>query len=234
MPIQAIERGDKVYTQEGLRAVRELYQMPPKKLLNVELGNGTFNTVTPSQKFKVLNSSFQFEWKEAQKVKPGDYVVLKSHYPELKKKVKLKKTHPTSPRYLNEDIAYLLGIFMSEGWVEKNRQRKDTYRIGIACNAREVIDKAADILMKEFDYLPTIEEHPYVFETVKGERLVNTRYTIRISRGYITKCLLENFNIAGLKAPTKRVPSQIFISPKSVIYAFISGLVDGDGNLLSL
>ncbi|MBU1006108.1 MAG: hypothetical protein KKH08_00770, partial [Candidatus Omnitrophica bacterium] len=231
VPIQDIGRGDLVYTQKGLGRVTELYEMPPKQLLKVTLDNGVSNVVTPLQKLKILNKDFRFEWRDADKIKPGDHVVLKSHYPSVKKNVKLKKVNRLNPERLNEDIAYLLGIFTSEGWIEKNKDRKDTYRIGIACNSRGIIDKVADILMKEFDYLPNIEKIPYVYINAKGETIERCRYQIRISRGYITKFLIENFNIAEAKAPTKKIPDQIFISPKTVIYAFISGLIDGDGSV---
>lgn len=231
VPIQNIKRGDRVYTQKGLKKVSELYEMPPKELLRIALDNGVFNVVTPLQKFKVLNRDFEFEWKEANKIQQGDYVVLKALYPDINKCIRLKRNHSLHPRYLNEDIAYLLGIFTSEGWIEKNRDRKDTYRIGIACNSRGIIEKAADILMKEFDYLPNIEETPYIYRNKYGEDVKKCRYQIRISRAYINKFLIENFDIKEAKASTKKIPSQIFASPASVIYAFLSGLIDGDGSV---
>ncbi|HDZ76523.1 MAG TPA: DNA gyrase subunit A, partial [Candidatus Omnitrophica bacterium] len=229
--IQDVKRGDVVYTQRGCGRLSELYVMPPKELLRIELDNGTYNTVTPSQKIKVLNSDFKLEWKEANRLKSGDYIVVKSCYPDIKRKAKLRKTHFLNPGCLNENIAYLLGLFVSEGWIEKNKQRKDTYRISIACNSRQIIEKAADILMQEFDYLANIEKKRYVYQNAKAEEAVNYRYTLRINREYITKFFISNFKIAGLKAPTKQIPRQIFISPESVIYAFISGLVDGDGSV---
>jgi DNA gyrase subunit A len=230
VPIQDVKRGDFVYTQKSIKKVNELYEMPPKRLLRVKLDNGTSNVLTPLQKLKVLNKDFKFEWKEANKLQEGDYVVLKAHYPDIKKHVRLKRNHRLHPRYLNEDIAYLLGIFTSEGRVTKNRNRKDAYRIGIACNSQGIIEKVADILMKEFDYLPNIEKIPYVHQNTKGIKTENCTYQIRISKAYITKFLIENFDIREAKAPTKRIPVQIFTSPASVIYAFISGLVDGDGS----
>jgi len=231
VPIQDIKREELVYTQKGLRRVSELYEMPPRELLRIELDNGTYNTVTSSQKLKVLNSNFEFEWKEANKIKAGDYIVLRAHYPDIEQKVKLQKIDTLNPGYLNENIAYLLGIFMSDGWIEKNKHRKDTYRTGVFSNSREIIERVADILKKEFDYLPSIEETSYAFQNAKGEELTNCGRTIRINKRYINKFLIDNFDIAGLKAPNKRIPRQIFLSPKPVIYAFISGLIDGDGSV---
>ena len=231
VPIQDIRRGDLVYTQQGLRHVTELFEMPPKELLRIELDNGVHNILTPSQKLKVLNSNFEFNWKEAKDIKVSDYIVLRAHYPNINQKVKLRKIHALNPEYLNENIAYLLGLFMSEGWVEKNQCRKDTYRIGFACNSRDIIEKIADILMTEFDYIPNIIPQPYTFQNVKGEVITNCKFTIRVSKRYVYKFLIDNFNLVDLKAANKEIPRQIFLSPKSVIYAFISGLVDGDGSI---
>ena len=231
VPIQDIKRNDLVYTQKSMRRVTELYEMPPKELLRIELRNGTYNTVTPAQKIKVLNKDFKFQWKKANEIKKGDHVVLKAHYPEVQEKVKLLKTSASTPSFLNEDIAYLLGIFMSEGYITKNENRNNTYRIGISCNSREIMEKVADVLMKEFDYVPTVSEKSYVFQNSKNEKIRKIQYTIRISKNYICDFLVQNFKITGVKAPGKNIPQQIFTSPKTVIYAFISGLIDGDGSV---
>ena len=229
--IQDIKRGDLVYTQKGLRHVSELYEMPPRDLLKITLDNGTYNIVTPSQKLKILNRNFEFEWKKANELTSGDYVVLKATYPDITRSVRLKKSDRHNPGYLNENIAYFLGIFMSEGWAEKNKGRKDIYRIGISCNSRKIMEKIADILMKEFDYIPNIEELPYVFKNISGEMIKKCKYTIRVNKKYLVDFFADNFNLINLKAPTKHIPKQIYISPKNVIYAFISGLMDGDGSI---
>jgi len=231
VPIQDIQRGDVVYTEKGKRRVTELYEMPPKDLLKIQLGNGTHNVVTPLQKFKVLNRHFEFEWKEAGSLEPNDYIVVKAHYPDRKQKVKLEKVNILNPAHLNENIAYLMGVFISEGSIEKCKNKRDTHRIHISCNSRAVIEKLADIVMQEFDYVPTIEEKPYAFKDNKGETHNRRQYTLRIGRKHAVDFLIKNFDIAASKASTKKIPRQIFTSPRPVIYAFISGLIDGDGSV---
>jgi len=229
IPIQNIKRNDLVYTQKSIRRVTELYKMPPRELLRIELRNGTYNTVTPSQKIKVLNKNLSFQWKEAKRITKGDYVVLKAHYPPVRKRVTLQKNHPLTPSILNENLAYLLGVFMAEGYITKSK--KNVYRIGMSCGSREIIEKVADVLMKEFDYVPTVEKKHYTLKNFKNKTLLNTLYTVRTSRRYICDFLIKNFEIANLKATDKNIPQQFFKSPKSVIYSFISGLIDGDGSL---
>lgn len=230
-PIQDIKRGDRVYTQKGLHRVRELYEMPPKELLRVQLSNGTSNIVTPLQKFKTVNKNFELEWKEADKLTGDDHIVVKAHYPQIKRKVKLQKVHSLNPGHLNENIAYLLGIFMSEGSIEQDRHKKDAYRISISFNSREIIEKVADILLKEFDYIANVQEKGYFFQGANSESAINHQYTVRISKNYVNRFLVRNFHLAGLKSPQKNIPWQVLKSPESVIYAFISGLIDGDGSI---
>ena len=230
VPIVEVKQGDKVYTQKGLERVSGLYEMPPRRLLKVTLDNGTYNMATPSQKFKVINKDFGFEWKEAKDLTNNDYIVVKASYPDSKRKVKLKKYDKLNPAYLDEDLAYLVGFFMSEGWISKNSERKNTHRVGFSCNSEEVIRKIADILLKEFDYVPDIGEKAYLMKG-KHKTYVSYKYMIRTCRRYIVDFLRMNFHLEGLKAPTKTVPRQIFNSPKSVIFSFISGLIDGDGSI---
>jgi DNA gyrase subunit A len=210
--------------------------MPPQKLLKVTLDNGLYNVVTPSQKFKVINENFDFEWKEAKDLTSRDYIVIKAFYPDIKRKAKLRKVKlnecgdKLSPAYLDEDIAYLLGFFMAEGWITKNRARKDTYRIGFSCNSKEVIGKIADILMRKFDFIPDISKKTYLMKG-KHKTYLNRKYTLRTCRKDIVNFLRVNFNLDNLKAPRKTIPKQILNSPKAVIFSFVSGLMDGDGSV---
>ena len=231
VPIQDVKRGECVYTQKGICAVSELYEMPPKELVKIILANGNTATATPSQKFKVLNKEFGLEWKEAKNLTSNDYVVLRAAYPDIKHKTALSQCcGGQCPAQLNEDMAYLLGFFIAEGWITKEKSRKDTYRIGFSCNSRETIEKIADILMANFNYVPCIKEKIYVSH---GKYVISAhrQYTTRTCRKNVVDFLRENFGIEGAKAATKTIPQQIFNSPESVVFSFVSGLVDGDGSI---
>jgi DNA gyrase subunit A len=230
LPILEVKQGDMVYTQRGLRRVSALYEMPPQRLLKISLENGTYNIVTPSQKFKVVDKDFGFSWKEAKDLTNNDYIVVRAFYPDIKRKVKLKKFAEFNPVYLTEEVAYLIGFFMAKGWLAKSKSQSAADRIDFYCNSEEAIGKIADILMKEFDYVPDILEGAYL-PPGRNRSYASCRYTIRVSRKYIIDFLKENFNLHTLNTSTKTVPQQIFSSPKSVIFAFVSGLIDGDGSI---
>ncbi|MFQ6121398.1 MAG: LAGLIDADG family homing endonuclease, partial [Methanosarcinales archaeon] len=224
LPIQDIQIGDLVYTQNGINKVKELYKMPSRKLLKVTLENGLSNIVTFSQKFKVLNQNLEFEWKEATELKNTDYITVKAYYPEVKEFVNLGKLNNKN-YYLNENIAYLLGLFISDGWIDKSNNRLCFYS-----SKKEIIEKIFDIMEKEFEYKATIEVIENKGNTKEGLPF-KEGYQIRLNNKGINDFLIETLCLKGFKAITKEIPRQIFHSTSSVIWTFVSGLIDGDGSV---
>lgn len=226
-PIKDIKRGDKVYTQNGIKKVKELYMMPKRELLKVTLENGLENKVTKSQKFKVLTKDLKFEWKEAKDLTNKDFVVVKYDYPKISNFIKLNKGKKLS-KYLNENIGYLLGIFLSDGWISEDYGLKKYPRICFYGGTdKEIAEKVVTLVEKEFGYRPTIQEKKYQMKP-KEKRSI---YFVRINRKEINDFFVSNFNLKNVNAFTKKIPSQIFSSPGKIVYSFISGLIDGDGSV---
>jgi len=219
VPIQDVKKGDAVYTQEGLENVNELYIMPKKDLVKIVLENGLETTATKSQKFKVLTPDWKFIWKEAKELTEDDYIVIKSLFPDVKKELKV------GDKLLNKNIAYLLGQLISDGWVENSK------RLCFYSNSQSIIKRIEHILQDEFDYVPTIEQIDYEYENSNGLVLLHKGFQIRINRKTINQYFITNYNLSGIKAENKKIPQQIFRSPKEVIFSFISGLIDGDGSI---
>ena len=230
-PIQKIKVGDRVYTQESLQKVTRLYETPSRPLLKITLENGISNITTPSQKVKVLTPDWRFEWKEVKDLNKKDYLVMKAIYPKVNNLVQLNKIEKNQPNYLNENIAYLLGLFISEGSISNDYCKKKLPRITITNTNKDIIKKIANILQQEFDYRPTIEVKNYKLISANGKVLNHKSYTIRINRKNINEFFVSNFDLENKWALTKEIPYQIFHSPKSVIFSFISGLIDGDGSI---
>jgi len=225
VPIQDIQRGEEVFTERGARQVTELYEMPPRPLLRVRLENGIPSVVTPSQRVRVLTPRLDFAWKEAKDLTPADYVVVRASYPELQEAVQLRQLRPEDPDCLDEDLAYLLGFWLSDGWVEKA-----TGRVGFYSNTKPVIERIVAILRERFLLDAVLEEKPYSVQTVQGPRQ-RCGYQVRVSREAFTRFLDVNFGLGQWDAKTKQVPMPILRSPRPVIWAFISGLIDGDGSV---
>ena len=228
LPIQDIKRGDKVFTQDGIEKVHELYVMPKRKILKITLENGLENKVTESQKFKVISKDWRFEWKEAKDLTNKDFIVIKHSYPDIKKYVKLNEFGKISGKFLNENIGYLLGIFLSDGWISKDYSKKKQSRICFYGGAsQEIAENVSSIIEKEFEYKPTIQKKEYTTKS-KSKKYI---YYVRINRKELNDFFVMNFNIENVNTFTKKIPIKIFNSPKKVVYSFISGLIDGDGSV---
>lgn len=225
LPIQNINRGDFVYTQKNVQEVTELYEMPEKELINIKLDNGISVTATPSQKIKVFNKNFEYEWKEAKELTENEFVVIKADYPDFKENFKLKLLN-NKYLELNENIAYLLGHFLSDGWIEKENNR-----IGFCSSDFSIIERIKSIFETEFSYMPTIETKNTIYESKSGNLLQSQMYSIRINNRLLCNYLANTFNLVKKDAYTKEIPQQILLSPKKIICAFLSGLIDGDGHI---
>ena len=225
VPIQDVEAGDMAYTQSGVKKVTALFEMPVQPLLRIQLENGTVNTATRSQKFKVLTEKLEFAWKEARELTPDDYVVVRAANADVREQAFLGHAPDGRPVYLNENIAYMLGLLLSDGWVEKKSGRCCFYS-----TSKAVIERIGRILSAEFGYNAAIETLAYDYLSGAGI-LHNTGYQIRIHRGELNRFIDEKFGLRGMDAATKKVPAQIFVSPESVVFAFVSGLIEGDGSI---
>lgn len=232
--IQSIESGEMVLTQSGTRRVTDSFEISPRPLLRVTMQNGLTNTVTPSQKFKVLTPDLTFDWKEAKDLDKQDYLVMKASCPELENYVELEQIESGQPERLDEDLAYLLGFFVSDGSISRRYDNKECFRISFFAGLeREIAEKLVNILDEKFDYRPTIEEHEYKLEKKDGSVADRKQYLVRVNRSAVSSFFVRNFGIEDVNSRIKEIPGEIFRSPDSVIFSFISGLIDGDGSISS-
>lgn len=225
IPIQEVKKGNTIYTQTGHSKVTECYIMPKRVLTRVLLNNGTENIATKSQRFKILNKNWQFVWKAAKDLELGDFVVTKSEYPDITNEMDL------DGRKLNENIAYLLGQLLSDGFVINDNERNKYHRIGFCSASIDIINAVKTCLKKEFNYEAKIEELHRNYISAKGQRKISLVYQIRVSNHEISTFFIKTFELSRRVAWTKEIPKQMFRSPKKIIFSFLSGLIDGDGHI---
>src|SRR3989344_3926015 len=228
VPIQDVVIGDTVFTQNGAHPVIGLYQMPKRPLRKIILSNGVSVTITPSQKLKVFDQDRSFKWKEAKDLRLDDWLVVKTEYPDLNVNADLSDYQEKSMT-LNENIAYILGALISDGWITADYGAKKSKRICFCSSEMDVIRRIARCFFDEFNYQPSIETKRYALKRKDGKTVHNQMHTLRISRKEINEFIIRELQIPNnFKARTKFIPPKILISPKEVIFSFISGLVDGD------
>ena len=211
IPIEEIKIGDKVYTQNGIETVTELYIMPEQNLIEVELENGIKNITTKGQMFKVLTKDLNFIWKRAEDLEPDDYIVVKSgeFNPESYNKI--------DDFIIDEDIGYLIGLFLSDGWIDRDKKRSIN-RISFCADSLAVIENVKRILKKKFD--------------IDSNILINKNvYYIKINNKEINDNLIKILKISDKYSFNINIPDYILRSPKSVIFSFLSGYIDGDGSI---
>ncbi len=211
IPIEEIKIGDKVYTQNSIETVTELYIMPEQNLIEVELENGIRNITTKGQMFKVLTKDLNFIWKRAEDLKPDDYIVVKSgeFNPESYYKI--------DDFIIDEEIGYLIGLFLSDGWIDKDKKRSIN-RISFCSDSLAVIENVKRILKKKFD--------------IDSNVLINKNvYYIKINNKEINDNLIKILKISDKYSSNINIPDYILRSPKSVIFSFLSGYIDGDGSI---
>ena len=231
IPIEGVRKGEQVYTQRGMSTVTELYEMPKRDLLKIELENGLAVTVTPSQPLKVLNRGLRYEWKEAKDITAEDFVVMRLDYPDDLPYVELPDYKGQKMR-LDENIAYLIGQFLSDGNIEpRYGKARGNGRFNFESTSNEVIERVQKCLLDAFGYEATIEGRS---SSLTGELRPDSQIMsrVRVNRKEINDFLTLSLGIDKTwKSGTKRIPDAFFQSPKSVQAALLSGMMDGDGSV---
>lgn len=211
LPIEELNVGDKVYTQNGIRRITQTYIMPSQPLLEVELAGGRKNVCTPGQQFKILNENLEVVWMSASDLKQGDYVLSRAVHTE----------GPTDALagdiVVDEDIAYLLGFFLADGWIDRD-SRRGYDRLSFAAARPEILHRLQAILCQKFGVQCAI--------TARGEM-----HYLRVHDTQVNRRLIAAFGLSGKYAHTITVPEFLFSARSEVTYAFLSGVVDGDGSV---
>ena len=212
-PIETLNVGDTVYTQSGVRPVTETYIMPPQPLLEVELSGGRSAVCTPGQMFKVLAPDLSYQWTRADMLSKGDFVVERGNLASTDNVPAVNVGDIT----FDADIAYLLGFFLADGWIDRDRKRGYD-RLSFAACELPIIKKIQDILARKFEVPCAI--------TYRS----NMHY-LRVHDTGLNRRVIGAFNLENKYADNITVPDVLYRSQPDVVFAFISGFVDGDGSV---
>ncbi|MHA1409158.1 MAG: LAGLIDADG family homing endonuclease [Candidatus Odinarchaeia archaeon] len=132
---------------------------------------------------------------------------------------------------LNEDLAYLLGVFLTDGSIDFQHNATSNWkglRVRFFNNENTIIEKIASILKRITGVQYTPQTDHRTDDNFKQLRII-TSYDQKL--GETLRIL--NGNKLGRKKETITIPEIIFKSPLTVIGAFLAGVIDGDGHVLS-
>ncbi len=171
-----------------------------------------------------------FMWKLFQDIKEGDIAVLDRKEDEFwpENEVELKKYYPVIknryqhirilPEQLTEDLSFLLGLLVSEGFISKNKIE--------FCNSDKKLVHMFKSKWKKVFPDSTLHEFlkkPSSYGKKEYIRLeCHCRYTIEF---------LRNIGLNAVKSSFKQIPFLILNSPKAVISSFLSSYFEGDGSI---
>ncbi len=164
-------------------------------------------------------------------LKVGDLIAMPRRLPSNNQYQKLdNKTPLTSkvnivpklPHILSEELAYLVGIISSDGYIRKDN------KIVLINKDKRIVTKFKKLIKRLFALKVGIISWK---EKRKGKiyRWINSIVYSKALKEY----LAINFGLKeGKKNEYLRVPEVIFNSPKSVIAKYLQGLFDGDGSII--
>ncbi|PJE63997.1 Fe-S cluster assembly protein SufB [Candidatus Roizmanbacteria bacterium CG10_big_fil_rev_8_21_14_0_10_45_7] len=229
MNVVDIRAGDKLY---GLDPKTYCIKAFPVKATRVtgtrsvyELVTQNFRSIkaTDNHPFLVLSkeryaSSYIMHWKELKNIHIGDYVAVAQSLPdegkpysiEYRHQYKNLKHHPILPQETNNDFMWLLGLYLGDGFVDRNRAGHPN-RVYLAIPPK---DKSRKRLIQVIDKLFHI---PY---SEKG-------ISVTINSVVIASLLMK-LDFDGT-AKDKHIPQWIWTLPIEQRLAFIEGYLDADG-----
>ena len=228
LPIQDVKEGDLVVTPHGLKKVLKTRMTGIKNIMKLTFSNGMCLECTPEHRILCYRKDGKTYWKSASKLEPRDFVcILKpsnfysSKYATSKvekRKFFTKYNHKIyGPEkiILDNEIAYLIGLLIGDGSLTNKKLIELSFGK----------DRKSALRVKKM----LEEKFPNQWRLIQAK---DGTISLKADSVLIRKHF-ENFGVGYNKSPQKVTPRVIFSSPKSVIKAYLRGLFDSDGTIVS-
>ena len=241
--IQNIKEKDKVLTNSGkLEEVLAVHKKPTNERELFEINTfGSYKPIVLTEDHKLLISKRTLswkkedwfpgkrrgisklsnpEWKEAKNIKVGDYCCLP--IPQT--------IQPTNPLLQTKDLAWLVGLFVAEGWTRLPVKTSREYSTSLAISNKEseIEERVQEIITNNPHVFNSTHANKGFFKVEpnsKGESNI-----IKISNKNFVLLLSSLFRIDGkINLSNKYIPAELIHAPNEIIEAFLSGLLKGDG-----
>lgn len=130
--------------------------------------------------------------------------------------LKLKRSKHTLPSKiaLDEELAFLFGAYIADGYIKEHRDKRLCFTFGK--NREKTAEKVLSIIYNKFKIKPIINDH----ET----------YTVYEYPHTLLATVFEK--LLGRKLEEKKIPDILWDSPRSIIRAFFEGLKTDSGKTL--
>jgi len=202
-----------------------------KKVYKLKTENGRIIRATDNHPFLHLSQSSlmggfsKLTWKQLKEIKVGDKIAMVQGLPEEgkpkaidfsfapKRKSNQTLKSPQIPKFTTEDLMWLLGLYIGDGYCERGKDGRGTrvyFAVPPADRARK---KLEEMIPKVFGLIPRPKG---IFLTVASVMLAEFIFFM---------------GLAG-NAHQKRIPAWVFDLPRRQKLAFIHGYLDSDGSLV--
>jgi len=147
-------------------------------------------------------------------------VPLEEYLPYIKNLKTKGSRWPKFPLYLNEEIMWLAGIIATDGCIVKSRKNDEAeyYRIKIGNKSRVMLDKIKEIILK-YDIEPYIK-----FDEIRNF------YNLEFGSNLFAYIFMSFGIPCKRKSYEIDINNVIFSLPDNLIYAYLEGIFEGDGN----
>lgn len=235
--IRDVKAGDQTWsvdlnTLQPVQArVVKAQQTGVKKVFQLKTENGRIIGATDNHPFLTMTQASlneglsKLEWKSLKDIKVGDKIGTVKGLPEkgtpkeiefsfeFKRKTNTTARKPNIPKITTENLMWLFGVYMGDGYCEKGKDGRGT-RVYFAVppddHARKKLEKV-------------IEEIFGVVPRPKGICVT------------VASVMLAEFILGmgfGGNAHQKRIPAWVYDLPRNQKLAFIHGYLDSDGSLV--
>lgn len=215
-----------------------------KPIYQLSTKSGFTLNATGNHLVATLDNKATIIWKKVEDITCEDYLLIDSlsnnastkkeefkiEYPNWKKSPK----KITTPHYMNEKLAYLLGMIISDGTIRK-------YSVYISNTNYELLKECSVLIKDIFGIKSNIRViHDRRIDEIEGRKISSNKlYNLEINNTMLVEFLNQigvfcneklNPNKKQTKLSTlKRIPYSIFEADLESKYAFIAGYIDGDG-----
>lgn len=234
LPIkEVVESKSKYYvtTHKGYKKITAKFNNGIKDLYEVTTASGFKVKTTLAHRFLTFDKNGRFHLKALSDLRKGDDVVHllgewsdELPYAALNTNLPIPSKYSSGlkdlvlPKVLNEDLAFIVGVYDADGSKIPDEFSPNGKGIRIAVSANRIHDlqTVIDAIKRCFHVLPTVR---------KGDGAVNVVQVF-------SRRLNEFLKVNGLLKDSSvrvNVPEYIFTSPQRVVEAYIAGVFLGDG-----
>lgn len=227
--------GVKIVAKNGTRSIADAgMTSASQKVLLIEDANGHRLRCTPKHRIQVLTRNLKLEWKEAQELKLGDYLVstiganlwpkspakLRAGYKSIYNHPNAKRWSFSPPERVTPELARLTGYLLADGHINE-------YSIGFTNTDKALVDDFIHCVRKIFGQSVEIiltKGNPIS----KAGTVCRITYEIKENYSVLTRWL-HHIGLPACICYDKELPNYILQSDKETVIECLRAIIDCGG-----